>query len=76
MSADRANSNESATSSQSPSVRICRSVEWYAEGQSRTVEVDGACIVVRFIGRKGRRGRIEIQAPAGAVFRAEQVRRS
>jgi hypothetical protein len=45
-------------------------IDWYSEGQSRVVEVDGVRIVVRFIGRKGRRGRIAIEAPTGAVFRA------
>jgi|GEM_PF-3546782 len=49
-----------------------RSIDWYAEGQSRTVEVDGVRVTVRFIGRKGRRGRIEIEAPAGAVFRSAE----
>ena len=44
-------------------------IDWYHEGQSRTVEVDGVRITVRFIGRRGRRGRIAIEAPAGAVFR-------
>jgi hypothetical protein len=47
---------------------ICTSIDWYAEGQSRVVEVDGVRITVRFTGRKGRRGRIAIEAPAGAVF--------
>lgn len=45
-----------------------RCVDWYAEGQSRTVEVHGIRVTIRFIGRKGRRGRIEIEAPSGAVF--------
>ena len=45
-------------------------IDWYAEGHSRTVEVDGVQITVRFIGRKGRRGRIAIEAPAGALFAA------
>jgi hypothetical protein len=53
-----------------PSTSQC--IDWYAEGQSRTVEVNGVRIVVRFIGRKGRRGRIAIEAPAGAVFSGEQ----
>jgi hypothetical protein len=47
------------------------SIDWYAEGQTRMVEVAGVRIVVRFIGRKGRRGRIAIEAPAGAVFREQ-----
>ena len=49
---------------------VSTSIDWYAEGESRTVEVDGVQITVRFIGRKGRRGRIAIEAPAGAVFSA------
>lgn len=48
----------------------CRCIDWYSEGESRTVEVGGVRVTVRFIGRKGRRGRIAIEAPAGAVFRA------
>ena len=47
----------------------CTCIDWYAEGQSRTVECDGVRMTVRFVGRKGRRGRIVIEAPAGAVFR-------
>jgi len=46
----------------------CKSIDWYGEGHSRTVEVDGVRITIRFVGRKGRRGRIAIEAPAGAVF--------
>ncbi len=45
-------------------------VEWYHEGQSRVVEANGVRIEVRFIGRKGRRGRIAIVAPQGAAFQA------
>lgn len=44
------------------------SIDWYSEGEVRTVEVGGARVVIRFIGRKGRRARISIAAPAGAVF--------
>jgi hypothetical protein len=44
------------------------SIDWYSEGESRTVAVDGVQVTVRFVGRKGRRGRIAIEAPAGAVF--------
>jgi hypothetical protein len=50
--------------------RSSQSTEWYSEGQSRSVEVDGIRITIRFVGRRGRRGRIAIEAPAGAVFRA------
>jgi hypothetical protein len=45
-------------------------VDWYTAGEARLVEVGGVQVLVRFIGRKGRRGRIAIHAPAGAVFRA------
>ena len=47
-----------------------QSVEWYSEGEERTVEVGGVQVTVRFVGRKGRRGRICVVAPAGAVFRS------
>jgi hypothetical protein len=50
--------------------QICRSIDWYAEGESRTIEVDGFQVTVRFVGRKGRRGRIMITAPPGATFRS------
>ena len=43
-------------------------IDWYSDGQSRTVECDGVRMTVRFVGRKGRRCRIVIEAPAGAVF--------
>ncbi len=44
-------------------------IDWYAEGEERIVEACGIRIAVRFVGRKGRRGRIAIAAPPGAVFR-------
>jgi hypothetical protein len=53
-----------------PPISTC--IDWYAEGQSRTVECGGVRMTVRFVGRKGRRGRIVIEAPAGAVFRADR----
>jgi hypothetical protein len=46
-------------------------VEWYHEGDERTVEADGMQVVVRFVGRKGRRGRIAITAPPGATFQTK-----
>lgn len=45
------------------------SIDWYAEGETRVVEVDGVRVTIRFVGRKGRRARIAITAAAGAVFR-------
>lgn len=35
-------------------------VHWYSTGQSRTLEIHGLLVTVRFVGRKGRRGRIAI----------------
>lgn len=51
----------------------CQSIEWYAEGQARVVEVGGVQIVVRFVGRRGRRARIAIIAPPGTVFSASDA---
>jgi hypothetical protein len=45
-------------------------IDWFHEGETKVVEIDGVRITVRFIGRKGRRGRIAIEAPAGAVFQS------
>lgn len=44
-------------------------IDWYAEGEERIVEVGGSRVVIRYVGRKGRRGRIAITAPPGAAFR-------
>jgi hypothetical protein len=49
---------------------VCRCIDWYSEGESRVVEVGGVRVTVRYVGRKGRRGRLEIIAPAGASFAA------
>ncbi len=38
-------------------------IDWYHPGQHWTVIVDGVAVVVRFVGGKGRRGRIAIGAP-------------
>ena len=48
--------------------RRATSIDWYSEGETRVVEASGVRVVVRFVGRKGRRGRIVIEAPAGATF--------
>lgn len=42
--------------------------DWYSEGEERAVVVDGNLVVVRFVGRHGRKARISIQAPPGAEF--------
>ena len=46
----------------------CRCIDWFAEGESKAVEVAVVRIIVRLVGRRGRRGRIAIEAPDGAVF--------
>lgn len=48
-------------------------VEWYIPGQARLVDINGMQIVVRFVGRRGRRGRIAITAPPGAAFHASDT---
>ena len=45
-----------------------RCTDWYAEGESRVVVVGDVWIIVTFMGQKGRRGRVQIEAPAGAEF--------
>jgi hypothetical protein len=52
---------------------VSQSFDWYSEGESRTVEVDGIRVEVKYVGRKGRRARIAITAPAAAVFRERDV---
>jgi hypothetical protein len=52
-----------------------RLIDWFSEGETRVVEVDGVRVSVRFVGRKGRRGRIVIEAPAGAIFVSPSLRR-
>jgi hypothetical protein len=45
-----------------------RLIDWFSEGETCIVEANGVRVTVRFVGRKGRRGRIVIEAPAGATF--------
>ena len=47
---------------------MSRSIDWYAEGQSHVVEIGDVQVMVRCVGKKGRRARIAITAPAGATF--------
>ena len=45
-----------------------QSTDWYAEGESCVVETGEVRIEIRFVGRKGRKGRIAITAPCGSRF--------
>jgi hypothetical protein len=47
----------------------CQSIDWYHEGSARTVRIGDVEVTIRYVGRKGRRGRIAITAPNGASFR-------
>lgn len=68
----------SATNGDAPDLgqetsRPCQSIEWYSEGDTRIVEVDGVRIAIRFVGRRGRRARIAISAPPSAIFRTAET---
>ena len=52
---------------------VSKTYDWYGEGEERTVDVGDIQVVVKFVGRKGRRARIAITAPAGAVFRESDI---
>jgi hypothetical protein len=45
-----------------------RSTAWYSEGEGCVVRAENVEIVVTFLTRKGRRFRVQIEAPAGAEF--------
>ena len=64
-----AHAPSNAATTAAPPTSTC--IDWFSEGQARVVEVGGVRVTIRFVGRKGRRARIAIEAPAGAVFRAE-----
>ena len=53
--------------------RDCHSTEWYAQGKSRVVAIDGVRVTIRLVGRHGRRARIAITASLGTVFYAADV---
>jgi hypothetical protein len=48
---------------------VWQSIDWYHPGQSRTFEVSGVQVTVRFVGNRGRRGRIAVLAPVGVKLR-------
>ena len=60
--------NTNATGA-SPLAAVSQDIDWYSKGQQRIVEANGVRVVVRLVDRRGRRGRIAITAPPGAVFR-------
>lgn len=49
--------------------KMSQSIDWYAEGEERIVVADEIQVAIRFVGRKGRKCRIAITAPAGATFK-------
>ena len=71
MSDTQQNANRNTSTVRGPPPPVAaRCIDWYVEGEERVVEVDGVRVSVRFVGRKGRRGRIAITAPPGAAFRS------
>ncbi len=56
-----------------PSPTVSHHIDRYSKGQERVVEADGVRVLVRLVDRRGRRGRIKITAPPGAVFRDSRV---
>jgi hypothetical protein len=59
-----------------PSAETNLSINWYAKGQSRVVEIGDVQVTVRCVDRKGRRARIAIVAPPGASFRSLDAQES
>jgi hypothetical protein len=71
------NNDQDATSDRTHApAETSRCIDWYAEGQSRVVEIGDVQVIVRCLGRKGRRARISITAPAGAVFQTLDLNES
>lgn len=50
-----------------------QTIDWYAPGESQVVVIGDQEIHIRNVGRKGRRSRIAIMAPAGATFVKQPV---
>lgn len=44
-------------------------IDWFSEGEQRIIEIGDVQVTIRFVGRRGRRGRISIAGPAGCQFR-------
>lgn len=62
------NTNKKADQGAAADLATSACIDWDSEGETRVVEVDGVRVVVRFVGRKERRGRIATEAPAGTVL--------
>jgi hypothetical protein len=73
MDSQQKNDQEVSDNRPHAPAEVSQSIEWYAEGEERIVDAGGMRVVVRFVGRKERRGRIAITAPAGAAFRARDL---
>ena len=56
-----------------PAPAVARARTMVAEGAA-IIDVGGVRVTVRFVGRRGRRARIAITAPSGAVFSAAEGR--
>lgn len=41
-----------------------QTISWFAPGERKVVEVNGVPVIVRFVGRKGRRARIAVISTA------------
>ena len=50
-----------------------RQINWFRPGESHTVSIGGMQVIIRFVGRRGRRGRIAITAPCGACFSRSDI---
>lgn len=49
-----------------------QTIEWFAPGQERVVEVNGVPVTIRFVGRKGRRARIAVVSSLELVKRVDR----
>jgi hypothetical protein len=70
-----------STNQQGPSTvagpgEFSQSIDWYHEGDTLLVEVNGVQVAVSYVRRKGRRCRLAITAPPGATFRSVEPKGS
>ncbi len=62
---------KSASESDGPETEKSRSIDWYSEGEFRTVRVADVEVTIVYLGRKGRRARIAITGPPSASFTSD-----